>query len=257
MLIFYIDNVKIIDNKYLHMDRGSSYPAKERYIWGTGFIVGDHQIATAAHVVYEGNWFKPITICNYKYNGEQYGSNMFTPVEVHIPNDYDPDVSAPFSTVWDYALITVEEDLSGFVQFDLGTSYSVNADNFNNIPIYVTGCPDITNTGSQNTSDRLYTGEGKIVKKIEIDYNGTTYIPPAPNTIMLCYNTDTSYGTSGGPVYTVTKNNVNGNASFTYTALAVNSSGSVEYYDPNGVNFGSLITKYLIQFYIDNSYVNY
>lgn len=220
---------------------------------GTGFIVDDHHIATAAHCVYNGDWRSIYGIYAYKYNGE-ISDIVFTPVEAHIPFKYNPnETDGNEKYKYDYALITVKEDLSNYIHFDLGTSYSVNATNFENIPIYVTGCSIKTNTGTSNSTDRLYTGEGRVINK----YANTSM--SVSNTELLNYDTDMQQGCSGGPAYTVTKNNINNHQSYTYTAIAVNSfetppdDGNVQ-----GMgNGGALITKYLIQFYKNNPNVNY
>ena len=207
---------------------------------GTGFIVGDHQIATAAHCVYSNGWITPQSIIAYGYNGK-LSNTTFTPVEAHVPKEHKLDKD---HYKYDYALVTVEEDLSDYVHFDLGTSYSMNKTNCSNIPIYVKGCPDEAPGNVKNTDDSLYTAEGRVIDCNPLLEYGTTGI--------LFFDTDTSGGESGGPVYTVTKNNVNGKASYTYTALAVFHGGIT-----NEFNMGALMTKHLIQFYRDNSYANY
>ncbi len=205
----------------------------------TGFIVGDHQIATAAHCVYDGNNWYSIGIKTYNLNGEVSNKSL-TPVEAHIPSSF----TNVLVSTYDYALITVKEDLSGYVHFSLGNSYNVTASNYANVPIYVTGCPqpvyeDTTNEISNN-SYKLYSEQGNVIDTI---YH---------NTQVLYYNTDASGGDSGAPVYTITKNIVNGEDYYTYTALAVHHGGT------EGVrNSGSLITKYHLQFYNNNPNVNY
>lgn len=223
---------------------------------GTGFVVGDHQIATAAHNVFDkktNDWFSDTLITLYKYNGELSNIDL-TAVEAHIPAQYNPNESVTeYKYKYDYALITVEEDLSEYVHFNLGEAYSVNASNYSNIPIYVTGSPYNSPSGDSNTYARLYTGEGRAISK----YVNTT--TPVSNTDVLNYDTDMQQGCSGGPVYTVTVNNINGQSSYTYTVIAINSfetppdNGNVQ-----GMgNGGALITKYLMQFYKNNSYINY
>lgn len=203
------------------------------YYYGTGFIVGDHQIATVAHCVYkrnddgEGTWMEPINITAYNSNGT-LSSTTFNPIEAHIPIEYNEQAGK-----YDFALITVSDDLSNYVQFDLGTSYNVNISNFSNIPLYVTGCPGIAETGT-NSSRRLYSAEGKVANTNN-------------NTEILHYNADTSSGESGSPVYTLTRNIVNGTPSYSYTALAIHSFGG------GSVNSGALITKYHLQFFKNNS----
>lgn len=221
---------------------------------GTGFVVGDHQIATAAHNVFNkktNNWCMTPWITLYKYNGELSDIDL-TPVEVHIPAQYEPNVSKK-NYKYDYALITVKEDLSDYVHFNLGEAYSVNESNYSNIPIYVTGSPKSTPSGDNNSTARLYTGEGRVISKYA---NMTTTLD---NTDVLNYNTDMQQGCSGGPVYTVTTNNINGQQSYAFTVIAIN---DFETPPDDGLvqgmgNGGTLITKYLLQFYKNNTYANY
>ena len=211
---------------------------------GTGFIVGNHQIATVAHNVYSElhDWFSTMEITSYNYNGE-LSNTKFTAVEAHIPKNYNPDIE---ETKYDYALITVKEDLSDYVQFNLGTSYSVKQSNYSNIPIYVTGCPKNNTLGDKNSTNHLYTGEGRVIDK---SINGQNVFT---NNGLMHYNTDTDYGNSGGPVYTVTKNVINNKPSYTYTVLAIHEGGGSDY-----ANYGSLITKYHLQFYKNNPNTDY
>lgn len=183
---------------------------------GTGFIVGDHEIATCGHIVLDSHNFKEdITVKTCDAQGNISNSTLSV-AEVHVPLGYlNSDVPE-----LDYALITVEDDLSNYFHFTLGNSYSVTISNFSNIPIYVTGRPD---------NGHFRTASGRIISN--------------SNTTMLHYNTDTQSGNSGSPVYTITKNTKNGVSSYTYTVLAVHRGGT---------NQGSLITKYHQKFYLNN-----
>lgn len=206
---------------------------------GTGFIVGDHEIATAAHCVYKKNgnngyWRSSITIKTYDSNGFPTSTSL-TPIEAHLPTQYRDCVitnATPHNQYipYDYAVITVSENLSGYVHFSLGTAYNAKQTDYNRIPIFVTGCPGESN-GHVNINDRLYSSEGRVVGN--------------NNTLILHYNADTSNGDSGAPVYTITQNRIGTDTSYTYTALCIHSYGFSEL----GYNCGSLITKYHLQFY--------
>lgn len=102
---------------------------------GTGFIIGKHEIATAAHCVYDfqNTSYYSITLQTYNSNGTLTG-NMLTPKECHIPYDY----TLIQQDAYDYAVITVSEDLSSYFKFDLGTTYNMSELDFSSIPIYVT-----------------------------------------------------------------------------------------------------------------------
>lgn len=209
--------------------------------WGTGFIVGDHQIATAAHVVYYNemsSWRGVPTLNLYNENGEKSGETL-TPVEIHIPSDY----TSSSDTAFDYALITVEEDLWDRFQFSMGTSYNVASTAFQSVPLYVTGIPSTYNDGNQeqnNNTRRLYSGQGNVLSN---RITGSVFY----------YDVDTGSGQSGAPVYTIIRNNINGQISYTYSVLAVHHGGI-----KNDSNWGARITKYQLQFFsANNPYANW
>lgn len=197
----------------------------------TGFIVGNHVIATAAHCVYDTDHFLDnMKIETYGTNGKLTGEELKA-VEVHISENYISNSIADF----DYALITVEEDLSDHFQFSLGTPYNTNPTSYENIPIYVTGCPGDVH-GSTNSSNQLYTAEGRVSSRA---------------TGSLWFDTDTTPGQSGSPIYTITRNKVGSETTDKITLLAIHSSGT-------GVeNIGSVITSYHLQFYKYNPNLNY
>ncbi len=217
----------------------------------TGFIVGDHLIATAAHCVYKkGNdiphHWKRITVSLYDENGVVTDVQLH-PVEAHIPVNY---VETDDST-YDYALITVSEDLSDINNtslgenyectfFSLGTPYNVSADAYSNVPIYVTGSPKDLQDDEAPT--RLFTAQGNIINEVIGNYPDN-YID------VLYHNVDTEGGDSGSPIYTITKH---GNY-YTYTAIAIHNNGSTD----NTQNWGSTITNYHLQFYYNNPNMSY
>lgn len=205
----------------------------------TGFIVDDHHIATAAHCVYNksiNSWFSPNSIKTYDSNGNLTNTTL-TPVEAHIPSYF---ASSNNDTAYDYALITVAEDLSEYMHFELGTSYNATAAGFEGVPIYVTGSPsDLSNS---NNSYRLYSAEGNVMDKSPLNNNVDDC------TDVLYYDIDTAGGQSGSPVYTINKRN----NSYVYTAIAIHCAGVA-----NCQNWGSMITNYHLQFYKNNPNVSY
>lgn len=205
--------------------------------YGTGFIVGDHVIATAAHVVYDGGFKTGLTIRTYNANGT-ISSTYLTPVEIHVPKEFVDNSTKSY----DYALITVAEDLSNYPQFSLSSSYNVNASgDFSDVPIYVTGCPQQNGAPNNGNSDlTLYTDQGSV-------YGSNAY-----NRTLLNYTVDTTGGQSGAPVYTITKQTINGNVTYIYTALAVHKGCDV-----SECNLGVRMTKYQLQFYNNNSHISY
>lgn len=213
---------------------------------GTGFIVGDHVIATAAHCVYnkyenQQSYFKTaLTIHPYNSNGTVNTNITFTPVEAHMPIEYG---TCPMSDNYlhDYALITVSEDLSNYFHFSLGTTYNMSATVFADVPLYVLG-PRMT--GSQIND--LYYSQGNIVS-----YSDTTADR------LIYYNCDTKGGDSGAPVYTITKATIGNQTFYYYTVIAIHVRN-----DSYGIgathlwNAGNRITKYHLQFFDESTNTN-
>ncbi len=204
---------------------------------GTGFIVGDHQIATAAHCVYGSSGWYSMSIKTYDSNGN-ITNNTLHPVEAHIPKSYRLAGPNEIDHMYDYALITVSDDLSDCVQFSLGTPYNVSATAYSNIPVYVTGYPG--DKYDETGVNCIYSAEGSVMDK-------NSYLSKC--TDIVCYNVDTARGQSGSPVYTITKI---GNE-YVYTAIAVHHGGL----ESCGQNWGSMITNYHLQFYKNNPNASY
>lgn len=209
----------------------------------TGFIIGDHQIATAAHCVYDNEkktWKAPSSITTYGADGKTR-SKTLTPVEVHVPKSY-AESNKPLTEenkIYDYALITVKEDLSDHVHFDLGSSYNLDSDSFGDIPVYITGYAQYVK-GIHNVDHDLYTGVGHVLS----GKNGK-------DPLSLCFDVDASSGNSGSPVYTITYASMGEEKFYKYTALGIHS-GSI-----GGFNVGPLITEYQLRFYGSNPNVNW
>ena len=213
-------------------------PTSSGFKFGTGFVVGDHQIATAAHCVCDtetDQWLDPMVVL-YGADGK-LTNRALNVVEYHIPKSYY-DLSK--SSSWcDYALITVKDDLSDLTHFSIGTSYNVDENTFKNVPLYVTGCPDGVD-GITNSKFSLYSAEGHIVKD------------ELYNKASLFFDVDTSYGQSGSPVYVITDRKAGNETVRMYVALGVLSG----YYDKKSgigpINVASRMLKYHQQFYANN-----
>lgn len=222
---------------------------------GTGFIVGNHHIATAAHCVYKnGDFLSSISIETYDRSGEPTGDKLDA-VEVRIPTAYPG--SGYLDATYDYALITVVQDLTeydptteeGYVHFNIGNCYNMTNSQAGTIPLHVTGVPGLIgdDLSSSNTSNALYTHYGSV-------YGNS-------NTSVLCYAIDASHGQSGSPVYTITRETYNDEFTYTYTALAIHAynDGTVT----NGIsancnyNYGTLMAKHHLLFYNANPHASY
>lgn len=192
---------------------------------GSGFVVGRHTIATAAHVVYgtENRAWKIDNILLFDANQEKHS---ITPKEIHIPricvNATDYHIN------YDYALITVEEDLSDYMSFNLGEITDTADDHQITVstvgfPAYINpGLPGQTpiNDGSDN-DERLSTGS---ITEVYFKTFGFT--------------ADISGGNSGGPIYVV--ESVNGVTYHTVVGIVVGESATIN----TGVRFDADALKF-------------
>lgn len=199
---------------------------------GTGFIVDSHTIATAAHCAYNKN----ITGIRV-FNSNGTIALTATPVQSHIPNTYIQSfIYIDIRRQYDYALITVEEDLSDYACFNLG----VAMDGFltSSKSVSITGFPTEVNgeTVNNKTKNNMYTGTGIIAGGSEYTFD---------------YNVDTIGGNSGGPIYMTTT--YNGNVY--YTVVGIHTRGKGYLSDP--YNHGTRITTDLMHFYLNNSNISY
>lgn len=197
---------------------------------GSGFIIDDHVIATAAHCVYNRGTaaFNDIQIVVKDENSNYLGT--LNPKEMHILTNY-MTTSEPFK--YDYALIYVDEDLSNYGKFDLGipsTEFMTS-----NSEVFVSGFPSVVNHVS--VSGIRYNAVGNIMDIR--DYNSTLI------NHQIQYSTYTSGGDSGGPVYI--KRTYNGQEQ--YIAVGIHSSGS------DSTHYGTRMTASLLRFYKNNDYI--
>lgn len=202
---------------------------------GTGFIIGDHEIMTAAHCAYNTKMGKPYYSMKVKINVPESSDNSvsvrtLTVVSAHFPKEFKDYHDANPSNVgtqdqikWDYAILTVQEDLSGYGKLNLG---AVTYDIKNNVPVHVLG---------YNTS-ALKISNG-VVNAINDDIFGVT-----------AYTTS---GTSGGPIYVESLFGVPGVTSGDYkiqtykTVIGLCSAGS----------YSSRFDSETLQFAYDNDYL--
>lgn len=152
---------------------------------GTGFVIDSHKIVTAAHLLCTSGTYNRIAISSI-YLFDKDGNKVLeaTPVEYHLPVGH---MSGYYG--FDYALITVKEDLSDYACFDLGVPLDSIVDN--NQEIKITGFPEKYNNSTVNTHTlhNMYSGYGEIV---------------AADDKMLQYRAITIDGDSGSPIYVET-----------------------------------------------------
>lgn len=158
----------------------------------TGFVVDSHTILTVAHCMFDLDNNNSCTNLTYTlYNSDGSVSATNSAVSYHAPKIY---IDQSSDKNFDYALITVEEDLSDYMCFDLG----MIRDEFASLstPIYVTGYSgekvDEDGDGVDELWGKIVTGSGSLTN------NGSGN---KITTDKIYYNTDTVGGESGSPVY--------------------------------------------------------
>lgn len=117
---------------------------------GSGFIIGDHLIATAAHCVFNSKGFVTDNISLYDNNNVEH---HLTFSSIHIPKDYYLMDSVALVNQ-DYALVTVEEDLSQYGSMYMGIATDEFIDTGNTISI--SGFPGDYNNGRRFESGIVF-----------------------------------------------------------------------------------------------------
>lgn len=209
---------------------------------GTGFVVGDHTIATAAHCVYE----RKIDGVNERfltnididlYDDERNYVDTISAKEAHIPELYTTCAYTQRHS-YDYALITVSEDLSDYEHFRLGELLDT-ADTAA-VPMSICGFPsNLYNDNGEltvNTDGNLYIGNGVI---------------QSFSTYRVDYTADASGGNSGGPAFVTTTYQTGTDEPIEVkTVFAIHTAGAT-------YNGGVRITSELMQFYLNNPFNTY
>lgn len=217
---------------------------------GTGFIIDDHIIATAAHCVYDyaqGSFVNNVSaiVRGAPVSNISQVLKTCTAVEVHVPNQFMNSANSNVREMYDYALIYVEEDLSEYGEFDLG----VPSDEFMDTQTAVTisGFPSETQSNPSAGNMALYKGDG-VVLNIDV-YNQQL----AGNQLMT--NVYTSGGDSGGPIYMTSSF---GGESYRTVVGIYTSAGNYDY-DSDGViervSYGTRMTTSLLRFFCNNDYI--
>ena len=212
---------------------------------GTAFVVDEHTILTAAHV-----------LCNYQSKNVQknlkfkiFDSNnnatniQITPITYHIPSNYVDQDYYDGGRLYDYAIVTTSEDLSDYINFSLGTMRCGSS--IGNSSVYVTGFGGSGVAGrddniNSNLAYKKSTGSGHLVspEESESDY-------------MIRYDVDIVKGDSGGPIY-ITNGNIK-------TVIGIHTFES--YVTENGVerninNGGIKLTTDILHFIYNNNHLN-
>lgn len=205
---------------------------------GTGFIVGDHVIATAAHCVYD-NGFLEFTISVIDSNNNII--KVFIPEYVHVPKLYVESVGInDKETRWrnDYALIYVEENLSEYGILNLGLA----------LEEYITKQGNVTVSGFpiENSYPSGYVG-----LEWGIRFKASDSLLALQDEGLLYYYADTANGVSGGPVYVDEGYVVNGTLYENRAVIAINRGHT----EDEAYNVGVRINSDLLKFFCANTFL--
>lgn len=207
----------------------------------SGFVVDDHTIATVAHSIVNlhknnisNSWTFTISSCVTMnlYDDEGYFIQTLTPVEYHFPNSYlTPhyySATNPETTDgYDYALISVEEDLSDYISIEPGLA----------LDTYQNSGDTIFTTGFPVSIDYEYVNQIVTNSNIILPTNSQNMDPLS----ILHYNCAPT--SSGAPLY---RN--------TYTAIGVCNAG---YGESTDEGCATRFTRDILQFLYNNPNISY
>lgn len=214
---------------------------------GSGFVVGPHTIATAAHVVYDTENDYAFKLSEILVFDADHTSHSFTPVEYHIPLSFVNETG--YTEVNDYALITVEEDLSNYNSFVLGSVTDTAATN--QLTVASVGFPQYIYSNIQSSS--VYTTtliNDETTHDERLSTGSVVYV----DSNRIRFTADTSGGNSGGPIYAV--ETLNGITYHTIVGINVAEPENCHVYAPYniGVRFNASILKF---YKANNANINY
>lgn len=234
------NRIIISDNDMIRdYDTAVVHIMKDNALYGSGFIIDDHIIATAAHCVYkcESQQFFNTKI---KLVDKDNNETVVTPIYTDISKIYHNTTDYGDCEKYDYALIYVEEDLSEYGSFKLGSALSEYINNHGQV--IVSGFPS-SDWYPDNYQGLPFGIRFKAKGKIDSLENGRIY-----------YDADTAGGDSGGPVYAeeafITKN---GTVYDYKTVIAINTAHDNE----KNLNVGIRITPDILKFYNSNPNIEY
>lgn len=195
--------------------------------YGTGFIIGEHEIMTAAHIIYSKedrfNDFVKIKVPNS--DGSTENSIGINVISAHVPSEY---INNKFDE-YDYAILTVSEDLSQYGCYLLGmVTDSIMQ---KNVPIH---------------------SLGYYINTLKISH-GT--ITESNNDLLCNFNVYTYEGSSGGPFYVESSFGIQGTTNEDYQIKTYRTAISIVQGAASDHMFGTRITPVIMQFAYDNEYL--
>ncbi len=207
---------------------------------GSGTIIDNHIIATAAHNLYDAEeGYSDIAI---QVIGEQNQVlNTITPSYIHLPKMYTVDNGSNSN---DYALIYVDEDLSQYGMFEIGLALdSFVTDTTGEYSVKVSGFP------GNMPEDARYVSEGSVYAEANI-IGETGLVKPD----LFNYYTNTSTGDSGGPAYIEETYEINGVEYNCKTMIGIHISGL--HFGSTNFGWSRRITADQLRFYRANTNLN-
>lgn len=234
----YYDNINTNVVK-LEMSNGS---------FGSGFVIDDHIIATAAHCVYDGNGFvEGITVKIYNSQEEATPENLvssFSAQYYHIPNLYTTTQEQDKRN-YDYALIYVGYDASGHDLLDYVSpwNFGVSSQEFSQSETGLITASGYTTYGVNNPIKRYYSS-GTVVDFTVFNYENN-YYPEYMITSLSAVNG----GKSGGVMYYSSSYG----STLNHSAIGIITMKDGLYVDIGA--WGTRVTPTLLRFYLNNPYV--
>jgi V8-like Glu-specific endopeptidase len=193
---------------------------------GSGFIVGSHVIATAAHCVYNtdtSSYVSNITAYAYKADGS---CDSFVVKSAHVPVLYIRSKSSVRDN-YDYALLYVNEDLTDYGIWNIGYATEEAITNQN-----------VVTTSGYNGGIRKYS-TGNLTNDYYTNSDESHNYP-----YLRLHSTNYSLGgKSGGPLYYEIEGGVK-------SVIGVNTGGT-----ETGGSWAVRMTPTLVKFYKQNVYI--
>lgn len=197
---------------------------------GSGFVVGENVIATAAHCLYNSSGFmRNINVTIYDENYQILETvNAST---IHIPNDYAINGNVNY----DYGLIYVNTDLSDY-KYDLGVMTDFFTDGNTNERVTASGFT--TQKGIYRryySSGSLIAMNGNLLPERPYRFHSEAICPPGKSGGVTYFESKALYTTNG-----------NINPITNTSAVGINSTTS------GNDCYGMRITPTLLRFYLQN-----
>lgn len=241
-----IDDKRYIDNSVI----GAVKIVFTNGTMGSGFVIDEHTIGTAAHCVFNKDGgsssnskvsIRKILILDNHGNVIKTITNVSN---THVPSRFiNLPLNNPEYSYYDYAMITVSDDLTDYMCFNLGVM--MNSMVGTDLVAYCTGFPVKVNGKTVNG----YDNNGNEIHTKYTDYGNIQ----SANDYVFYYNIDASEGDSGCPIYI--KTTYNGDIYYTIIGIhTVATSLDGEIYLRGG---GIRMTTNLLHFYKNNPNINY